>query len=331
MSWFPVHTEQIENPAFHKLTPTQKLYMWFIISEFNLRGQFYMSDLQVAITIGAKEETIRKARPKLQDFGFIETKPGFRGADGRGVATTYLAVPWARTPKKGEGKQYKPQHRYTFESLLERIRYNIFSIQDVVVYVYLNYFRQFHEKNDGDGFYISKSQLKELTNIQQADKCIRNLYNNFTYRGGSHLFEFKDRYHGFHIEQWAETEVDGERAHQRLQEIRTKAKQVRTEKRKKEIERANKRGELIDPVQLPDMFKGLYKQRYGKNPAVYGEQEERLIELGEEYGVELIGNSLHQYMTADVVPNPTNAKYRTLGRFLRIHEQIDEKIAKGAK
>lgn len=322
MSWFPIHVEQIEHPSFHSLTPTQKLYMWFIISEFNLRGQFYLSDLQAAVTIGAKEETIRKARPILQNLGFIETRPGFKGADGRGVATSYLAVPWARTPKKGEGKQFKKQDRYTFETLLEQVRNDQFSISDVVVYVYLNYIRQFNQKDDA--FYISKSELKELTNIQKADECIRNLYNNFTYSGGEHLFEFEDRYHGFRIEEWAQAKVDGERAYQRLQEIRTKVEQIRQAQRGREIERANERGELIDPVQLPDMFKELYKQRYGKKPALDWGQEERLIELGKKHGVKGVGNRLRQYMTADVVPNPTNAKHRTLGRFLRIYEELDE-------
>lgn len=225
MSWFPVHADIVTHSDFKKCSPAEKLFFLYVTSEFNVRGKFYMSDLRAGITLGISEETAKKARRKFRNMGMIEITPGFRMADGRGVATTYKFVKGAKVQ---EGKQFIQQHRHTFNSVLHKVRLGILEPIDAVVYVYLNYVRQKHNP-----FGVSKRWFKELTGFQNAFSAVKRLYNGYVFDdesrqdkeirdettkgamssyvedfgkayNSSRLFKLVDFYHQFAFDEWCE-------------------------------------------------------------------------------------------------------------------------------
>lgn len=321
-TWFPLHVDIVTSDDFKDRTPTEKLYFFLVTSEFNARDRFYMSDLEAAVRIGAKEITARKARRTFQKLGLIETKLGFKGPNGRGVATTYCDVKGAKVDKKS-GRQFVRQQRYMFNSLLDCVRDGIFKPVDVVVYVYLNYIRQKHNITK-----LSKGWLKELTGIPQADKSVKKLYDRYTFSGGNTLFDYTDLYQHLKISGWREavppekSEDNAALAVRYEKEIAQKVQDIREEKKHREIEQDTAKGILRHPEQLPVWFNVMYEDKYNKKPSHFDYQEEELIELGEKRGVKVIADALISYFAADVVPNPTNAKYRNLTRFLRVYEQF---------
>ena len=98
-SWFPFKRELVNNENFKQMSPAQRLCFLLLVSEFNLRGSFYKADQEIAVTIHASVDAVRRARKKLEQLGWIETRPGFRDSSGRGVATTYFNVKFARIIK----------------------------------------------------------------------------------------------------------------------------------------------------------------------------------------------------------------------------------------
>ena len=324
MSWFPVFKQQIEHDEFKKLSPVQKLYYWFLASEFNRRGEFYKDDAWFAAALGLKSiNTIERARRKFKKMGFIDFTSGGWTKGQRPYATTYHNIKWARPTGKGEGLQYVEQHRYAFNALLNRIRSGNLTHADVTVYVYLNYvFKLFNG-------YIRKSDFQKLVySISQPMNNLKNLYNNFSFANGSLLFEYKDHYHSIEITKWsyfadpAEDENNRKLEEEYYQEIDNRKTELRKEKSKKEIQNAGKRGKLIYPEQLPLVFKAAYEEMYQTTCVLDGNKKDELIELGKKHTPGEIGEALLNYFTAENVPNPTGAKTKTLARFLRVYKQL---------
>lgn len=313
MTWFPVFDEQITYPG---LTPAEKLYFWSLVSEFNyLDGPFYRPDLYFAAALNLSEEKIRKARRKLQGLGWIETKPGFRSKRGQNLATSYKYVAFSQPPEEGRFVKF---HRYTFEVMLHYIRQNKFSHADVVVYVYLYFLWNLL----GDSFFVSKRQLQEYTGVRKAVECVRNLYDKFQFSNGEPLFNYKDDYHRLTFTAWrtfadpAENENNAKNAVLYCKEIKERFEQLRKAKTEKEKRKARQQG-ILFPEDLPELFRQYYARVYGKPATIYYGQEEELVRLGSEYGAGAVAEALRIYFTADVVPNSTNAKTRTLANFLK--------------
>jgi hypothetical protein len=191
MSWFPLNEQLMEgSPEFRVLTPAEKVFLLFMISEFNLRRKhFYKSDLEAAVTLGVGERTIRRGRKKLIELGWIKAKPGTLTRRGKCLATTYLWIKWATI---SPGGFFAQMDRHAFNVMLYHLRKGEFSSADLVVYVYLCYWHwrnrgKFREKGS---FYMSKEHLCELTNLADAPGRVERLYDGFTFREGAHLFEY---------------------------------------------------------------------------------------------------------------------------------------------
>jgi len=198
INWFPLPRSLMENPIFIMATPIEKLYLLHIASEINLRGSFYKADLEVAVTLRASEDKIRRSRREFMSLGWITAQPGFRSG-GRHLATRYLAVPGA---ERKDDDFYAPLHRFTFEALLNRVRAWRLTHSDIVVYVYLTYLKT-RNRPDEDWFFVTKRELRDLTGVTGANVCVAHLHDAWTFSGGSHLFEFDDEHYRFSFEKWA--------------------------------------------------------------------------------------------------------------------------------
>ena len=308
-SWFPLIKDLAENEHFKMMPPAHRLYYLLIISEYNLRGKFYKSDLEAAVTIGTSVDTIRRARRELQRLGWIITEPGFLAKGIRPVATTYCEVDFYQVC---EGEFFAPIHRYAFEALLFKLRRGELGHKEVLMYVYICYFEARYR--DNGGFFISKRELIELTGMPEAPAAVLRLNEIEIFEDDVTLFVIEDIYHKIKIVEhtyFADPEED-ENNRENVVKYREDIKR-RVEIAKKK--QAFKKGEPQEEELLP-LFKNLYKEMYGKPILVDYGQEKRLIALAQEHGIASIEKGIHAYFRADIVPNNTGAKTRTLANFL---------------
>lgn len=198
INWFPLPRSLMENPIFILCTPAEKIYLLHIASEVNLRGGFYRADLEEAVALRLSEDKVRRARREFTRLGWLQVKPGFRAA-GRHLATRYLAVPGAM---RVDGDFHAPLHRFTFEALLSSLRHHKLSHADLLVYVYLTYFKARAGRED-NWFFISKNELRDLTGLPSATLCVAHLHDAVVFTGGAHLFEYADEYHRLSFSRWA--------------------------------------------------------------------------------------------------------------------------------
>ena len=84
---------------FRTLPPSEKVYFWYLLSEFTLRRQFYKSDLEFMETLNLSEIKVRQARRKAMKLGWVKVRPGFISR-GKNVATTYMDVTKVYREKK---------------------------------------------------------------------------------------------------------------------------------------------------------------------------------------------------------------------------------------
>ncbi|MHB9107475.1 MAG: hypothetical protein ACYDCO_10510 [Armatimonadota bacterium] len=188
MSWFPMAQDLIENPFFKVLPPTTKLYYLWCISEFNLRGPFYRSDLEVAVTLHSAVVTIRKARRLLTALGWLETRPGTR-AGGRPLATRYYFVKWSTTK---ECTWFAQQQRLAYEMMLAMLRNGMISPGDVWVYLCLSYLQwRYHLVGENDAFSVSKRVLAEMSGLHDAGTRVKRLHERCKYSCDSPLFHLR--------------------------------------------------------------------------------------------------------------------------------------------
>ncbi|MDK2925684.1 MAG: hypothetical protein PWQ41_1458 [Bacillota bacterium] len=195
----------MESDEFKRFSPTEKLYYWFLVSEFNARGKFYRDDLTIAVTLGCSEDKVRQARRKVEKLGWILDEPGFKlPGKAKGVATRYIWVSWANVEEEGgEAGFWAAMHRYTFEAMLAKVREKTFLPPDVVTYVYLWYlWYKNTDKGRKESFFVTKAQLRELTNLADAPERVKRLYDNYTFRGGAHLFECAYGYQKLTFSKW---------------------------------------------------------------------------------------------------------------------------------
>lgn len=236
---------------FRKLTPAEKLYYWLLLSEFNRRGEFYKSDLEIAVTLNLSEVKIRNARRKLGELEFIKYQSGFI-SEGRRLATRYVNVKWATPINKDFFAQI---HRYAFEAMLAKIRDGRFAHAEVVTYVYLAYlFWKNRGKKEDQSFFITKIKLQELTGIPNVQAHVKKLYDKYLFSSNEHLFEYSDKYHKLALSKWtsfadpAENENNQRQAEAFLADIKAKvtAKKKAAETKKKTATKKQQKKQATD-------------------------------------------------------------------------------------
>jgi len=276
-----------DSQEFKGLTVAEKLYYILVLSELNLRGEFYRADLEMAIMLGLSEDKVRRARRKLQDLKWLVVKPGFK-AKGKAVATTYIDAKWNRT---FEGDWFATIHRYALDSMLHNIRVKKLSREDVLTYIYLLYYHHKNRGKDNGKFFITKDNLKELTGVPKAVECVTNLYNGFVFSEKSHLFDFRDKYHKLVFDAWR---VFGDPKQGDNCEIADIYKQevAKAVSKAKEIKAlTNKDYSGIKPEQLPE----IYKKRVAGG-ALGPRQEIELIALGTNLGAGRVAKGIDIFM-----------------------------------
>lgn len=229
MSWFPLPMSLMEGEQFRTMSPTKKVYLWLLMGQFNRRGgTFYKTDLEIAVTLNVCKKSIERARGTLSELGWIKVKPGFQNSRGQGIATRYLDVTWSTISALDEGDFWAPMDYYSFHMMLNRLRRGTLQPADLVVYVFLTYWRHWKCQGrwrDEDKFYISKRDLRRLTNLVNAPKRLEKLYENFVFCCGTHFFEF-DGYNKLTITNWRiaadpdENENNRRNAKQWIEEIK---------------------------------------------------------------------------------------------------------------
>lgn len=342
MSWFPLRADLIENPEFVAMSPSQKVYYLALVSEFNLRGEFYRSDQEFAVLIGAatdKEpvkypftldrrdgclygvsvDTIRRARRELQKKGWIAYKPGTRSRRGT-VATTYKQVRHARA---AEEMFFAPMHRHTFDMLLDQARRGQFTHADLVAYTALVYWGYKHGR-PGD-FFITKGKLRELTGLESAPDHVARLHDRFKYAGGRPLFDYQDTHQRLRFTEWRtaadpeKDETNREIAKRWEREVEAATQAARQAKERRQ--RVNVPPALAHepaPEDLLKAFEELFRQRYGdlSGAGVREAAARELLKLGRRFGAPVVLKALLVYFRAADVPNRTGANRRTLRNFL---------------
>lgn len=321
MGWFPVFADFMEEEEFKGLTLTHKLFFWHLVSEFNLRGEFYQSDLEISKTLATSEKTIRRGRSKLTEMGLVKAIPGTRTRRNQFLATRYL---WVRYAAIDEDGFFAQMPRHTFNAMLDRLRKSRLQAGDVVVYVCLFYWfwRNRGKYEDRDQFFITKKELLSLTNLRDAPTRVPRIYEAIVFSSGKHLFEYQEEYHRVIFRDWIwcadpdkneQNRLIEERFNQEIKDLVAREKRERELKIQKKIVKTLKKSNRHFPSPMI-VFRELYMKKYGRLPNLRG--TERLRELEQTFGQGAIYQAINYYFTADTVPNGSGAKTRTLGNFI---------------
>lgn len=203
----PFCRAMFDDERFQRLTPTEKIYYWFLVSEFNLYGEFVCADSKAAENLSVSLAKIRQARRKLTKMGLIRIQTGFIKGD-RNFATKYCNVEWSR-PSQRLKKQFVRMHRQAFEVLLDWIRQKVLTHAEVVVLICLYYWKhllngwKIKGENGPQSFFIAKSMLRKLSGIRDCSKLLANLYENIVLGEDSHhLFEYADNHISVNFDKW---------------------------------------------------------------------------------------------------------------------------------
>ncbi len=303
-SWFPIAQSQMESEAFQALTQTEKLYFWYVLSEFNLSGgEFFKADIWFASVLKLSEIKIRVARRKLANLGFIEATPG--KIKGRlKVSTTYKAVMWSRVP---EDERFMQMNRPTFERLVDYIRFGKFSHDDIVCFVYASYLVW---AKGGTYAEVTKREFLSFTGIGNSIKCLESLYDKFKFDSGAALFDLTVGYRTLRIENIRSVAFTQERWEWRIQEIDKLVKSMRDQEGAKTKAKARQEGDVYAEDLLP-LFKELYIKHYGKSPTIGKNQyEQKLAALGEPLRV---ARAINNFFECDL---PEGLKNRSIFNFI---------------
>lgn len=354
---FPLPSALIEGSEdFKRCSPTEKLYMFYILSELNLhqwqerKENYYKDDMSIAVTLSVKEDTIRRARRKFQKLGYIDVRPGFRNpATGQGVATTYLGSKWLdlvekikeankesseNEEDKGDKGRFSLIHRYTFYAMLNKLRQGPFGSYDIVTLVYIYYLNEKFKdkkeevyKTEKYDFYITKKEFSDITNIRPSklEECIINLYEKFKYSSGSHIFEYKDKYHKwefYKIVQHADPS-ENDNNHKNYKEMK--------ERLKAKIEQAKEDKRNEPAISFISAYRVLYKKYMDKQIERFYGDIEQVTELLKMFTAEQMEVMAKWYIAVDEKKLPKSCqakKTRTLKGFLNNAEVIYKELMK---
>ena len=121
------------------------------------------------------------------------------------------------------------------ETILDR-----FGIVPTLVYVYLTAeMHRYRRRYENRGrFYVSLGELQRASGIRNFYAIVRTLHDDFTFSGGSHLFEFSG-YRKLTFTNWSIGDEDGnaEGYLQRENRYRVAARELKDKKEKEQLER----------------------------------------------------------------------------------------------
>lgn len=363
---FPLPSALIEGSEdFKRCSPTEKLYMFYILSELNLhqwqerKENYFKDDMSIAVTLNVKEDTIRRARRKFQKPGYIDVRPGFRNpATGQAVATTYLGSKWLdlvekikeankegpedegdKDPESGNNEKgrFSLIHRYTFYSMLDEMRKGRFDSYDTVTLVYIYYLRdKFKDKkeevykDEKYDFYITKKEFSDLTNMRASklEECIINLYEKITFEDGSHYFEYEDLYHRWEFNNivWLADPSDDDNNRSHYEAMK--------ERLKAQIDKAKEDKQNEPGLKFISAYRWIYRQHMDKDIERYYGDAEQATELLEMFTAEQMKEMARWYITADRHELPASCqakKNRTIRDFLNNVEVIFRELKDLAK
>lgn len=317
MAWFPVFADFMAGEEFKVLTPTEKLYFLHLVSRFNKEGEFYQSDLEIAVTLATSEKTIRRGRAKLTEMGLIKAIPGSITKRNQCLATRYSWIRYAVVKPK-EDRHYAQVDRFTFQTMLNLLRKSRLKPSDVVVYVclYCWYWRNRGKREDHQ-FFITKKALQSLSNVRNASTRLQRVYEASCFSDRNHLFEYQDDYHRVMFREWTcfadpdESDQNRQSAEKYISEIN---ESVAREKQDRHLKVQQK---IAKTSLLPfEFFKESYKKKHGRFPDYNPSIKEEFHEVEKAHGYGAIYRAINWYFSAEVVPNGTAAKTRTMKNFL---------------
>jgi hypothetical protein len=210
--WFPIFDEALFDPGFMSLTATEKVFYWYLASEFNesMSKRFFRADAEFAVALRLSEVKVRQARRKFERLGLITITPGTRTNRGN-LATVYHSVKWSRASEYNResrdslfkrysdagrvpGLPFSKFHRHTYNVLVSKIRSGQIHHRDLVVYVILFHWAQSKDlsrsRKASGAVHISKRVLITETGDHRAPASIGNLHEGMIFSEGSHLFTY---------------------------------------------------------------------------------------------------------------------------------------------
>jgi len=208
--WFPITSEIMENdPIFRKLFPSQKLFYFNILRDLNTveppKKTYYKPDIRYADALDVHINKIRIARRRFKDLGLLRYTQGKR-AKGKNLATIYEWAKGLRSQTKGGFFVQMPC--YIFDILLDKLRERKLDSRDAIVSISLFYLQwRYCDLGRGRSFFVAKSELAELSNVQSIVKSVNNIYNNFRLCNGIRLFKWRNSHHRLFFEECATCNV----------------------------------------------------------------------------------------------------------------------------
>jgi hypothetical protein len=205
MGWFPLCKALMEDSqGFRDLTHSGKLYLWFLMSEYNKRGAFYQSDKKTASLLGLDEKTLSRARGRLKGLGWIYCNTGtIKG--GKHLATEYDNVKWAKTKQISQHNEgpYAKMDRYTFNVIRAACGiYSPIKPADVIVMVYLYYWCGRY--GESGSFHIHKERLAQLTDVSKAHNRVEKILQALNDMRGGPVFSLEKHHHELHFSGWGD-------------------------------------------------------------------------------------------------------------------------------
>ena len=186
---FLVPGSLLEAEAFKTSTARQRCWLLWLASEFSARGEFYMSDTEMATILHVSLATARVARRRFSRLGWVDATPGFR-CRNRNLATRYKAIGCLLVQS---GEPAVAVHRHALAWLLHCVRRGTLTHADVVTYVSLDFLRSLHTEAGGDRLTVRKDELAELTALRGVLGCVAHLHDGLLFAGNRRLFTYVDQ------------------------------------------------------------------------------------------------------------------------------------------
>lgn len=312
INWFPLASKLYTREDFNNLPVTAKVYFLELISQSNYyNGKFYKPDAYFAMKFSVSTKTIRRHRKKLSKIGLINIEPGKLGKGGQNLATKYLKVRYSNDkdcPTVDDYINFARIHRYSFNRMLQTKEINI---NDIWIWLTLWWWKQNHPTEDNN-FFITKKELKRLTGYGQVLKSVKNIYNNITFKGGSKLYDYINKYHKIEFKNWSfwEDPLEGSNTDTFESEIQGQLEQKRKQEETKDLKGFLKH------------FKSGHKTIHNKKCNVSSYQKKLVNQLLDKYGLKTLKKMADRYFYSDDnMPKPTGTNRKSLARFTSLIQE----------
>jgi hypothetical protein len=193
--------------------------------------------------------------------------------------------------------------------------------EEILIYCYI---RRWYWIKRGDnsstGFYITKSELRELTGIYNISGIIESLYKGFTFSSGQHLLEYTDRYHQIYFDKILPFADPAENENNRKQAERYKQEIRRLAGREPKQTTPTSRSDAAE--QLFQLFCDLHKQVKGRVAPRYNSSVVTLGELSQKHGFAKVKKAIEIFLDPESYPDGIGRHPITLSTFFYCLEDI---------